>query len=194
MRFLFSFIELFVKRKLSFSPASSRVIPDERQDDDGPSKSQRKRDMHALQELGAQLPKLPKAMWGKLALPEILQDAVKEYTRITAFEGKRRQLQLLGKLMRRLDEATVQVLKLHFSEDRERFHVETARLHELEHWRNRLIKDDAVFTELCSKFPDIIRGDVHNLIRLSRGEPSARQAAAQKALYQALKNMFDGLS
>ena len=69
----------------------------------GPSKSQRKRDMHALQELGEELVALQPARLRSLALPESLLEAIEQAQRISSREGRRRQLQLIGKLMRQVD-------------------------------------------------------------------------------------------
>src|SRR5437867_9162471 len=68
-----------------------------------PSKSQRKRDMHALQDLGAELIELSDENLAAVDLPELLLEAVSEARRISDFEGRRRQLQYIGKLMREID-------------------------------------------------------------------------------------------
>ena len=71
--------------------------------DELPSKTQRKKQMHDLQELGAQLVELNDDQLASIELPESLLDAVNEARRVTKFEAKRRQLQYIGKLMRNID-------------------------------------------------------------------------------------------
>src|SRR5687767_5223205 len=71
--------------------------------DDLPSKTQRKREMHDLQALGAELVELNEQQLASIELPERLLDAVQDARRMTKFEAKRRQLQYIGKLMRNVD-------------------------------------------------------------------------------------------
>ena len=72
----------------------------EHPDYDGPSKSQLKRDSHALQEMGKQLVEMPEGKLQKFDLPENLKDAIYEARRLKSREAKRRHLQYIGKLMR----------------------------------------------------------------------------------------------
>ena len=76
----------------------------------GATKTDLKREMDALQKLGAELLTLRTDLFARLDLPEKLQDALAEARRITNFEGKRRQMQFVGKLMRKLDDDTVAAL------------------------------------------------------------------------------------
>ena len=68
-----------------------------------PSKSQRKRDAHAVQALGGQLVALSAAQLGRLELPEALHEAVVAVQRMRAHGARTRQLQYIGKLMRQLE-------------------------------------------------------------------------------------------
>ena len=68
-----------------------------------PSKSQRKRDMTELQQLGVRLVACNPDQLARLNLPELLRDAVLAAQRIHAHEGRRRQLQYIGRLMRNSD-------------------------------------------------------------------------------------------
>lgn len=68
-----------------------------------PSKSQRKRDMTELQQLGVRLVACNPDQLARLNLPESLRDAVLAAQRIHAHEGRRRQLQYIGRLMRNSD-------------------------------------------------------------------------------------------
>ena len=72
-----------------------------------PSKSQRKRDAHALQALGVQLITLSTAQLARLDLPEALHEAVVAAQRIRSHGARTRQLQYIGKVMRQLEPAAL---------------------------------------------------------------------------------------
>lgn len=76
-----------------------------------PSKSQRKRDATALQDLGEQLVKLTPAQLSRVPLPDELLAAVRLARSITQRGGHKRQLQYIGKLMRQLDEAETEAIR-----------------------------------------------------------------------------------
>ena len=97
-----------------------------------PSKTKRKQHAHQLQDLGEALVELPAGRLAATPMPETLRDAIAEYHRTRSFEGKRRQLQLIGKRMRFADEAplreAVDAFKLGSAKD-------TLVLHEVERWQ-----------------------------------------------------------
>ena len=76
-------------------------------DDRRPSKTERKKAVHALQDLGVELVALSEEQLAAIELPERLRDAVLEAQRITSREARRRQLQYIGKLMRKVDAAPI---------------------------------------------------------------------------------------
>lgn len=76
-----------------------------------PSKSQRKREATALQNLGEQLVKLTPVQLSRIPLPDELLAAVRLTQTITQRGGRKRQLQFIGKLMRRLDGAEVDAIR-----------------------------------------------------------------------------------
>jgi ribosome-associated protein len=67
------------------------------------SKSQRKREMTALQDMGTKLTELNEQQLARFPLSEDLRLALREYRHIRKREAKRRQLQYIGKLMRNAD-------------------------------------------------------------------------------------------
>lgn len=67
------------------------------------SKSQKKREMDALQGLGKELVELPADTLKTLPLPDDLREAIKEYRRLKAHGAIRRQLQFIGRIMRHVD-------------------------------------------------------------------------------------------
>lgn len=104
--------------------------------EDGPSRSAKKRQCHALQALGKELTLLSSAELKTIDLPQDLLEALQLYARISNKEGKRRQLQYIGRLMREMDADSVQAA---LDARRDAAATETTRFHLVEQWRNRLL-------------------------------------------------------
>lgn len=142
---------------------------------DAPSKSRRKREMHALQRLGVTLLALDAARLARIALPDKLREAIVEAKSITAREGRRRQLQYIGKLMRLVDCAEIQ-RELDDATGDSRSAV--ALMHRCERLRDALLADNAALTEFIADHPqlDVQHLDVQKLRATIR---SARREHAQ---------------
>jgi len=108
--------------------------------DSKPSKSARKREQLALQDLGEQLIDLTATELASLALDERLETAIRNARTIKAHGALRRQKQLIGKLMRNVDAAPIraQVMLLRADEMRGKQLFAKA-----EKWRDRIIKEGA---------------------------------------------------
>ncbi|QHP92123.1 ribosome-associated protein [Burkholderia glumae] len=154
----------------------TRIQPIEPADDDSghgydrPSKSQLKREMHALQQLGRDLVELPKDALKRMPMPESLGDAVREARRITDHEGKRRQLQYIGKVMRVLNEPEIEALKSALDAQRGVNKAETARLHWIERTRDQLLAADDALTAFIRDYPAADVQEGRTLIRNARKE------------------------
>lgn len=157
-------------------------IPDELEQEQAlpASKTRRKHAMHALQELGEQLVALDSKQITEIDLPEILLDAILEAKRLTKHGARRRQLQYIGKLMRDIDAAPIQ-------EKISAFHStgvkHTAWLHLLENWRERLMTDEAAFTEFGQHYP---HADLHRLRTLARNAHKEKLAGKPQKSFRAL--------
>ncbi len=136
-------------------------------DEQTPSKTKKKEQMHALQKLGVELVELSRDKLATMELPETLRDAIREAQRITAHEGRRRQMQYIGRLMRDIDPAPIQE---RLDAWRGQSRTEIARQHGMERLRERLIADDAALTEFAQKHPDVDLQTLRNLIRNTRKE------------------------
>lgn len=156
---------------------------------DGPSKSQKKRDSTALQKLGAELVTLSKERLAKIEMPERLRDAILEAQRITAHEGKRRQLQLIGKLMRGVDAAPLQAT---MDEINGSSAATIAHQKRLERLRTQVMEDEAVFSEIARDYP---AADIQHLRQLRRNAlKEAQQAKPPRAfreLFRQLRAMVE---
>lgn len=145
------------------------------------SRTDLKRESDELQELGKDLLGLRTDLFQRLQLPETLVLALGEARRITNFEGKRRQMQYVGKLMRKLDEATVEAVREALSEQRSGPARETLALHQAEHWRDELIARDGAQAEWIAQFPDTDMQQLRALVRQARKDalPAHDAAVAQ---------------
>ncbi len=162
-------------------------------EDDRPSKSQRKRDMTALQGLGEELVRQPRDRLLRAALPDDLRAAVFEAQAIRDHEGRRRQLQYVGKLMRRIDAAPIQA---QIAAWRGESHAETARLHTLERWRERLLGNDRELDALCTAYPAALNPaslqHLRALIRQARKEQAEhRPPRNYRELFKVLKTLME---
>jgi ribosome-associated protein len=124
------------------------LVEDDSQFPERPSKSQVKREMDALQALGARLVDLNKERLAKIDMPEELRDAVREAQRLTKHEATRRQLQYIGKLMRNVDPAPIQEA---LDELDGVSAAANARQHALERLRERFLADEGVLNEIASR-------------------------------------------
>ena len=158
-----------------------------------PSKSQRKREMLALQDLGERLVALPRDRLDSLALPERLYEAVREAQRIRSHEGRRRQLQYVGKLMRDVDPTPILARFAVWDGDSKE---EALRFQQLERQRDLLLDSDEALTELIAEHPGLDVQALRSLVRAARREretnaalPAGRgpQRKHYRALFQALK-------
>jgi ribosome-associated protein len=155
---------------------------------DRPSKSRRKSDALALQALGAQLVGLHRTQLDQLPLPETLRDAIDAARHIRGHEGRRRQLQYIGKLMRNVDAAPI---RARIDGWQSVAVEETARLHLLERWRERLLADPAALSELADTCPGADMQQVRTLIRnVERERSQNRPPRSYRALFQLLRDIM----
>ena len=163
-------------------------MPVDQRDDLPPSKSQRKRDMTALQRLGARLVDLPAAQLDRLDLPEVLRDALAFARKVTSHEGRRRHMQYIGKLMRNIDPEPLQ-RALDDATGSSRAAV--ARMHQAEAWRERLIADDDALTALVAEHAQLDVRQLRALVRAARRERTSQAPPKQtRALYQLLHELL----
>ncbi|MEQ1772694.1 MAG: ribosome biogenesis factor YjgA [Burkholderiales bacterium] len=155
---------------------------------DGPSKTQRKNDAHALQTLGAALVALNRERLSQIDLPESLRDAVLAAQRITAHEGRRRQLQFIGKLMRNVDPAPIQA---RLDEWNSVSKEQIAHLHHIERWRDRLLAEPGALGELATEFPHADLQQLRTLIRNTQRErEQSKPPKNYRALFQSLRELM----
>jgi ribosome-associated protein len=153
--------------------------------DDVVSKTQRKREMHELQALGAALVALSDAHLAGMPLEENLREAVLEARRIRSHEGRRRQLQYIGRLMRDVDAAPIRARLDELAGLSSQASVRHRRLEAL---RARLMSDDAALTDFAADHPAADLQALRALIRNARKEhKEGRPPRAYRELFRFLK-------
>lgn len=164
------------------------IDPSSSSDDDtelGPSRSQRKREVEALQDLGALLVELPAAQFKRMDLPDELRAAVNACRKITQNGALRRQKQFIGKLMRSLDAAPIQAQLDAFQGVNA---AETARLHHAERWRDRLLAESEALTVFMNEFPAADATRLRQLVRAAHDEATKNKPPrAFRELFQLIR-------
>lgn len=155
-------------------------------DDELPSKTRRKAQMHALQKLGVELVELSKERLATMNLPETLVEAIRDAQRITAHEGRRRQMQYIGRLMRDIDPAPIQE---RLDAWRGQSKAEIARQHGMERLRDKLVADDAALTEFAQAHPGTDIQALRNLIRNARKEAAeGRPPKSYREIFKVIRD------
>jgi len=153
-----------------------------------PSKTKRKQEMHALQDIGEQLVGLNKDRLAQINLPETLLDAVIEAKRLTGHEARRRQMQYLGKLMRSVDEEPI---RAKLDEWNNVTRVQGAKFNLLERWRERLLTDEKALSELVVEYARADIQQIRTLIRNAQKEAAAgKPPKSSRALFKLLREMI----
>jgi ribosome-associated protein len=154
------------------------------------SKSQLKRDSHALQDMGSKLVEMPLGQLAKFSLPDNLKDAITEARRLKNREGKRRQMQYIGKLMRTADISFIQETL-----ERMDHQSQTYRQHfmQLEALRDRLISQgNPVIEELMEQYPSADRQQLRNLQRQAARELELKKTpTASKKIFAYLRQLSE---
>jgi len=153
-----------------------------------PSKSQRKREMAAMQTLGASLLRLSAAELARIELPEKLREAIAEAARIGSHEARRRHLQYIGRLMRQVDP---EPLRAAIDDATGASKQAVALMHRCERLRDRLLADDAALAEVVAELPGADVQQLRSTIRAARREhEQGRPPKHARALYRWLHRQY----
>ena len=161
-------------------------------EDSGPSKTQLKQQSHALQTLGVALAELSNERFAAIDMPEILRDAITTYRKTRSHEGRRRQMQYVGKLMRKADEDSLREAVAQATVGTAK---QTLALHQAEGWRAALISDDDAMTRWLKEFPQTDSQQLRSLVRAARREAALpadkRNVRTFRELFQFIRPMLD---
>jgi ribosome-associated protein len=143
-----------------------------------------------LQKLGEQLIEAPRDRVKRVEMPDEVKDAILMCQTITNHEGRRRQLQYVGKMMRTLDEEEVAVIQRTIESWKGASKAETAALHALERRRDKLLADDKALTQLLEEHPQLDVQQLRTLIRNARKEQAENKPPkAYREIFQILKDL-----
>jgi ribosome-associated protein len=160
-------------------------------DDERPSKTALKKHAHEQQALGEALAALSEARLAAIEMPEALRDALHEYQHTRSHEGRRRQRQHIGKLMRQADPAPLQEAVAEAQLGRAH---DALALHRAEHWRVELVADDEALTRWLAEHPTTDAQQLRSLVRNARKDaalpPEQRHGRAWRELFQFLRPMM----
>jgi ribosome-associated protein len=149
-----------------------------------PSKSQRKRDMTALQKMGETLVNLPVAQLAKIPLDATLREAIMQAKELTTHGAIRRQLQYIGKLMRFVDPEPIYAA---LDDTESKSKRSKAQFHLIERWRDKLIaEEDSTIEVFLDQFPEAGRQHLRQLVRNAK-----KLSAADTELFRFLRTVID---
>lgn len=155
------------------------------------SKSQVKREMHALLDMGKELVNLSKEQFAKIDLPEEIRDAVVEARNIHQHGAHKRQLQYIGKRLRSVDaehiREQIDTLAGHSKQA-------AAALHHIERWRDQLLDEgDSALEALVTEYSSADRQYLRQLIRNAKKEKKENKPPkSARALFQYLRGLMEG--
>ena len=167
-----------------------------------PSRTELKKESAELQKLGEALLTLRGDLYERLDLPESLHTGLEQLKRITNFEGRRRQSQYVGKLMRQLEPQTLQAIRDALEEQRSGSAQQTLALHAAEKWRDDLIASDDAVQAWIAAHPDTDTQQLRALVRqarkdaaptrdeVSRGE-APRRSRAYREIFQIVRDILE---
>ena len=167
------------------------------------SKTQLKRESTELQKVGEALLTLRADLMEALRLPDKLAETLADARRITNFEGRRRQMQYIGKLMRGLDEETLQSVLDALEAQQKGSARDALSLHQAEKWRDDLIAREEALDQWLREHPGTDTQQLRALIRQARKDvqPDAdsiskglapRHGRAYREIFQLVREQLSG--
>ncbi|MFM0999487.1 ribosome biogenesis factor YjgA [Yersinia enterocolitica] len=168
-------------------------VPEDKNDDDDEiiwvSKSEIKRDAEALKDLGTELVELGKNALEKIPLDEDLLAAVELAQKIKK-EGRRRQIQLIGKMLRARD---VEPIQTALDKLKNRHNQQVSLFHKLETLRDRLVEEgDDVIPTVLELYPEADRQQLRSLVRNAQKEKAANKPPkSYRQIFQYLRGLAE---
>lgn len=164
---------------------------------DGPSKSQIKRELHAIVDLTKELIEFSVGQIRQLPLDESAIRALEEAKSFKSHGAKRRQIHYAAKILRQAD---ADIIRQQIDTWKHGSKEQHDHSHRLELIRDRLIDSDDEVTKLIEQYPDIDIQALRSLVRTARKEQSNNakltedqtpQRKQYRALFQFLKDFIE---
>lgn len=155
-----------------------------------PTKSALKRQMTALQKIGEVLVALPEAQLKKIPLENPLRDAIYAARSLKSHEAKRRQLQYIGKLMRKIDPTPIETA---LEKIQQKSQQSKAQFHQMERWRERLITEgDVALEKFLEHYPTVDRQHIRQLIRKAQQDVTQqKKTGGEIELFRYLREIIE---
>ena len=155
----------------------------------GPSRSQQRREALEIFELAEALVAVGPAELARIPLTDDVREEVMRTRGISAHIARKRQTQFLAKQMRKLTDEEIAPIREALNHDRDKAHRETAALHRVEAWRERLLEEgDEALSEWLGEFPTADRQHLRQLVRNAVAERKAgKPPHAYRELFRELK-------
>ncbi|GAB2681421.1 ribosome biogenesis factor YjgA [Aliiglaciecola sp. 3_MG-2023] len=153
------------------------------------SKTQLKQESLAIQKLGEALVELGAASLAKIPMDEELAEAVELARKINKKkDGYRRQLQLIGKLMRHRD---TQPIQLALDQLQLAHRQQTSKFHHVEEARDKVLQGDRGIEALLNEHPELDRQKLRQLSRQAKKQQELNKPPkAARDLFQYLKEFM----
>ena len=160
----------------------------EQENEEWVSKTRKKKQMDALQDLGVELAELSNETIKKIELPDDLYDAIRAYKKITSYSALKRQRQYIGRLMRDVNPEPIRDFLAKLKGENQ---AHNAFLKRVEQAREQLLNNDDALTHFVSDYPAADVGVLRTLIRNARKETEQQKPPKSfRALYQELKTVM----
>ena len=152
------------------------------------SKTQVKRELHALVDLGERLTTLKPDLLNRLPLTDGLRRALADAPKHTANIARKRHILFIGKLMRDQDIDAILTLIDQLDASTRQYNE---RFHGLERWRDRLLSgDDAVLDSFVGDYPEADRQHLRQLIRQAQHEAAqSKPPAASRKIFKYIREL-----
>jgi ribosome-associated protein len=157
---------------------------------DDQSRTDLKRESTELQKLGEALLTLRSDLMERLELSDKFKDAIADAKRITNFEGKRRQMQYIGKLMRLLEPQVVETVRAALEEQANGSNADKLLLHQAETWRDRLVADEDAAAQWINLNPGTDAQQLRALVRQARKDAKPEKPGAAVRHGRAYREIF----
>lgn len=169
-----------------------RGIDEETGEFRGDSRSQQRRDALEVFSICEQLVALTDAQLARVPVPEDLLPDIHEARRITSHIAHKRQLSFLAKQLRREDDEVLDAIRDALDEKGEAARRETAVMHRIEAWRERLVEEgDPALAELLDQYPDADRQGLRQLVRNSLDERKRNKPPrSSRELFRRLRELI----
>lgn len=154
------------------------------------SRTQLKKEATARQQLGARLVALSEDQLQRMDLPSMLMEAIRDIKSMRSRGARRRQMQFLGSLMRRVEVAPIQQALMEIEQGA---YLQARAFQRIEAWRDRLVEgDDSAYADILRHHPGADRQRLTRLTRLARRSDAPPHAARQ--LFRYLRTLLDDSS